>query len=30
LKKHVDVEHNIIAKMFEEKINYLLKRRKEI
>jgi hypothetical protein len=25
LKKHVDVEHLIIAKMFEEKVNSLLK-----
>jgi hypothetical protein len=30
LKKHVDVEHTIIAKKIEEKINYLLKGREEI
>jgi hypothetical protein len=29
LKKHVDVEHIVIAKMFEKEINFLLKRRKE-
>jgi hypothetical protein len=27
--KHVDVDHNLIAKMFEEKVNSLLKGRKE-
>jgi hypothetical protein len=29
LKKHVDAEHIVIAKLFEEEINFLLKRREE-
>ncbi len=29
LKKHVDVEHTIIAKKFKEEVNSLLKGRKE-
>jgi hypothetical protein len=29
LKKHVDVNHNFIAKMFEEEINFLLKGKEE-
>ncbi len=29
LKKHVDVEHIVIAKLFEEEVNSLLKGRKE-
>jgi hypothetical protein len=28
-KKHVDVDHNLIAKMFEEEVNSLLKGREE-
>jgi hypothetical protein len=29
LKKHVDVDHSVIAQMFEEEVNNLLKRSEE-